>query len=78
MMLHKFRRAMVRSGRELLSGRVEIDESYIGGNEEEAIGRGAEKKSIVAIAVEMKDKKSLGRICLQRIPDVSGAIPFFR
>lgn len=71
MMLHKYRRAMVRPGRERLSGRVEVDESYIGGTEKEAIGRGAEKKSIVAIAVEMKDTKAVGRIRLQRIPDVS-------
>ncbi len=60
---------MVRPGRERLSGRVEVDESYIGGTEKEAIGRGAEKKSIVAIAVEMKDTKAVGRIRLQRIPE---------
>jgi hypothetical protein len=32
-MLHKFRRAMVRPGRELLHGRVEVDEAYVGGEE---------------------------------------------
>jgi hypothetical protein len=30
-MLHKLRRAMVRPGRDLLTGRVEVDECYIGG-----------------------------------------------
>lgn len=32
--LHKFRRAMVRPGRDLLTGRVEVDECYVGGLEE--------------------------------------------
>jgi hypothetical protein len=30
-MLHKLRRAMVRPGRDLLTGRVEVDECYSGG-----------------------------------------------
>ena len=29
-LLHKLRRAMVRPGRERLSGRVEVDETYVG------------------------------------------------
>jgi len=29
--LHKLRRAMVRPGRDRLSGRVEVDETYLGG-----------------------------------------------
>jgi hypothetical protein len=32
--LHKLRRAMVRPGRDLLGGRIEVDEGYIGGEEE--------------------------------------------
>ena len=32
--LHKLRRAMVRPGRDRLTGRVEVDETYIGGVEE--------------------------------------------
>ncbi len=32
--LHKLRSAMVRPGRDLLSGRVELDETYLGGLEE--------------------------------------------
>lgn len=31
--LHKLRRAMVRPGRDRLSGRVEVDETYVGGEE---------------------------------------------
>jgi hypothetical protein len=37
--LHKLRRAMVRPGRERLSGKVEVDETYLGGLEEGVRGR---------------------------------------
>ena len=37
--LHKLRRAMVRPGRDLLTGRVEVDEVYLGGQEEGLTGR---------------------------------------
>lgn len=78
MMLHRFRVAMVRPDRERLTGRVEVDETYVGGNEEGVTGRETETKSTVAIAVETHEPKGLGRIRLQRVPDVSGAslIPF--
>lgn len=70
-MLHKLRRGMIRPERELLSGNVEVDEFYIGGKEENKKGRLVEKKSIVAVAVELQDNKGLGRVRLQRIRDVS-------
>jgi hypothetical protein len=38
-MLHKLRRAMVWPGRDLLTGRIEVDESYVGGEEEGLPGR---------------------------------------
>ena len=69
--LHKLRRAMVRPGREKLSGRVEVDESYIGGLEEEVHGRETEKKALVVVAAE-EDGKRIGRIRMQVIPDASG------
>src|SRR5664280_2773753 len=37
--LHKLRTAMVRPGRDLLNGRVEVDETYLGGLEEGLCGR---------------------------------------
>ena len=76
--LHKFRRAMIRPDRDRLKGRVEVDETYIGGREEGLIGREIEKKSIVAVAVEMKEGNALGRVRLRRILDVSedSLIPF--
>src|SRR5665647_1378358 len=37
--LHKLRRAMVRPGRDRLHGRVEVDETFVGGEEEGISGR---------------------------------------
>jgi hypothetical protein len=77
--LHKLRSAMVRPGRDQLSGRIEVDESYFGGRDEGGKrGRGSEKKAIVAIAVELHSPKGFGRIRMQRIPDVTeeSLIPF--
>lgn len=51
--VHKYRRAMVRPGRDRLSGIVEVDETYVGGLEEGVVGRETETKALVAIAVEM-------------------------
>jgi transposase-like protein len=73
MMLHRFRVAMVRPDREPLSGRVEVDETYVGGLESSAKGRQTETKSRVAIAVELHEPKGYGRIRVHRIPDVSKA-----
>jgi len=68
--LHKLRRAMVRPGRENLSGIVEVDESYIGGEKSGKRGRGALGKALIFIAVETNEN-TIGRIRLQRIPDAS-------
>ena len=77
-MLHRFRSAMVRPGRERLSGWVEVDEAYVGGVEGAVYGRETATKSIVAIAVEIKQPKGFGRIRLQSVADVSqeSLIPF--
>jgi len=69
-LLHKLRRAMVRPGRDRLSGIVDIDETYIGGKKSGKRGRGAEGKALIFVAVERKDNK-IGRIRLKRIPDAS-------
>jgi len=68
--LHKLRTAMVRPGRETLSGYVEVDESYIGGEEPQKRGRGAIKKVLVAIAVEVVEER-IGRIRIGIIKDAS-------
>jgi len=68
--LHKLRRAMVRPGRDRLTGEIEVDETYIGGSEEGKRGREIEKKSIVVVAAE-KNGRGIGRIRLRHVKDVS-------
>jgi transposase-like protein len=70
--LHKFRRAMVRPGRDRLTGRVEVDETYLGGLEEGARGRQTERKSLLVIAAQ-EDGPGIGRIRMSRIPEASAA-----
>jgi len=62
--LHKLRKAMVRPGRDRLSGIVEVDETYVGGKKPGKRGRGAAGKALVGIAVEDKGKEGIGRIRL--------------
>ena len=69
-MLHKLRRAMVRPGRDRLTGRVEVDETQIGGVTPGRKGRGNPGKALVVIAAQ-EDGKGVGRIRMARIPDGS-------
>ena len=50
--LQKLRRCTIRKDREKLSGRVEVDEFFIGGKKSGKRGRGAEGKTIVLVAIE--------------------------
>ena len=68
--LHKLRSAMVRPGRDLLSGTVEVDESYVGGLEEGLRGRLTETKALIAVAAQ-EEGRGIGRIRLRCIPDAS-------
>ena len=68
-MLHRFRTAIVRPGRELLRGDVEVDETFIGGVKPGKRGRGAAGKVLVAIAVEQKQPKGHGRARIAVIPN---------
>lgn len=68
--LHKLRRAMVRPGRERLSGRIEVDETLVGGLEEGVRGRQTFKKALVVIGAE-ENGNGIGRIRMHRIPDAS-------
>jgi len=71
LMLQKLRRATVRAERSLLSGSVEVDETYVGGEETGVAGRQLVGKALVAIAVEL-DGKKVGRVRLRHVPDASG------
>lgn len=89
-MLHRLRRAMIRPGRERLSGVVEVDESVIGRSAANKARDTAQKqrladqinaqRSIVVIAVEVKEPTGFGRIRLRRVPDTSAAsvLPFIK
>lgn len=69
--LHKLRRAMVRPGRDRLTGVVEVDEIFIGGEQSGKRGRGAAGKTLVVIAAQ-EDGKRIGRIRLRRVADAAG------
>ena len=71
-MLHRFRRAMVRSGRERLKGLVEIDEAYIAITDRENPIPALRRKShtdkiMIGLAVEILEPKGFGRIRLRRL-----------
>jgi transposase-like protein len=68
--LHELRRAMVRPGRDRLSGKVEVDETYWGSEEEGVRGRQTETKTLIVVAVQ-QDGDGIGRIRMRRIPDAS-------
>ncbi len=70
-LLHRLRIAMVRPGRDRLIGPVQVDETYIGGPRSGKRGRGAAGKTLVLVAVEVKDKR-MGRIRLHKLKDASG------
>lgn len=69
--LHKLRRAMVRPGRDRLSGLVEVDEIFIGGEKSGKAGRGAGGKSLVLAMAQEVAHGRIGRIRLKRISDAS-------
>lgn len=68
--LHKLRRAMVRPGRDSLSGRVEVDETLVGGGTPGRKGRGVPSQALVVIAAQ-EAGTGIGRIRLARIPEAS-------
>jgi transposase-like protein len=73
-MLHRLRSVLVRPGRERLSGRVEVDDTYIGGEEPGLRGgRAKGKKTLVGVAIEVHEPRGFGRCRMRVLPDVSAA-----
>ena len=68
--LHKFRRLMVFPDRDKLSGKIEIDETLVGGKKEGKRGRGTEGKLLVVIAIEILGKGT-GRVRMLLLSDAS-------
>ncbi len=74
-MLHRLRSVVVRPGRDRLTGTVEVDETFIGGDEPGVRdGRARGKKVLTAIAVEVKPGgRGIGRCRMAPLTDASSA-----
>jgi transposase-like protein len=71
-MLHRLRSVLVRPGRDRLTGTVEVDETFIGGEEPGLSGgRAPGKKVLTCIAVEVHEPKGLGRCRMAPVADAS-------
>lgn len=72
-MLHRLRSVLIRPGRERLAGTVEVDETFIGGEEPgRAGGRAGGKKVLTGIAVEVREPRGIGRCRMAPLADASG------
>jgi transposase-like protein len=72
--LHRLRSVLIRPGRERLRGKVEVDESYIGGKESGLSGgRAKGKKILTCIAIEVLEPKGFGRCRMAPVADASSA-----
>ena len=73
-LLHRLRSVLVRPGRDRLAGVVEVDETYIGGEEPGlAGGRARGKKVLTGIAVEVRAPNGVGRCRMLPLADASAA-----
>jgi len=71
-MLGRLRSVLVRPGRDRLAGTVEVDETYIGGDEPGLRGgRQRGKKVLTAIAVEVREPRGIGRCRIAPVADGS-------
>lgn len=69
--LQKLRTLMVLPNRDKLSGKVEIDETFVGGITEGKRGRGSKNKSLAVIAVEILPKGT-GRVQVKIVQSAEG------
>jgi hypothetical protein len=74
MILHKLRRATVNANRTKLRGRVEVDETWVGGDQAGATGRTrvGRRAALVVLALEVGDGFP-GRLRTRLVPDDTAA-----
>ncbi len=73
-MLHRLRSVLVVPGRDRLTGTVEVDETYFGGEEPGLRGgRQKGKKVLVGVAVELREPRGFGRCRMAVLTDASAA-----
>lgn len=63
---------MVMTGRDRLTGTVEVDETYVGGLEEGVRGCQTKKKSVIVVAAQ-EDGSGIGRVRKSHVDDASAA-----
>jgi hypothetical protein len=74
-MLHRLRSVLLAPGRDRLMGTVEVDETYVGGEEAGLRGgRAKGKKALVGVAVELKEPRGFGRCRMAVLADGSGRL----
>ena len=84
MILHRYRRAMIRPKREKLHGLVEVDETYLDMTDSPSGDRSKRKshthRVLIILAVEIKEPRGFGRIRLRRIDDDTkgNVLPFIQ
>jgi hypothetical protein len=56
-------RPLKSSGNFSMDGKVDVDETYVGGQDDLAIGRNEGRKKIVAVSIEKQGNRCIHDIC---------------